>query len=135
MKALYTAEVHTRGGRQGTARSSDGMLDVVLARPTERGGTNPEQLFAAAYAACFDGALKLVAKQRGQEIPEIDIRARVTLNVSDEGAYILSVELHAGIPGVPHREAMELMEAAHAICPYSNATRGNIQVTLSVEAD
>lgn len=111
------------------------MLDVVLARPAERAGTNPEQLFAAAYAACFDGALKLVAKQRGREIPEIDIRARVTLSVSDEGVFVLSVELHANLPGVPYSEAMELMEAAHAICPYSNATRGNIQVTLSVEAD
>ncbi len=136
MKALYTASATAHGGREGQVKSSDGHLATSLSLPKETGGpdgggTNPEQLWAAGYAACFESALRLVARQTRKTLPDATITARVTLS-ADEGKYILSVELLGKLDGLPAEEALALMHAAHQVRPYSNATRGNIDVRLSV---
>ena len=136
MKALYTATATAHGGREGRVKSSDGNLDANLRLPKEMGGsggagTNPEQLFAAGYAACFESALRLVARQTQKPLKDANITAHVTLN-ADEGKYILSVQLVGKLEGLSPEEALALMHAAHQVCPYSNATRGNIDVKLSV---
>jgi lipoyl-dependent peroxiredoxin len=135
MADLYTAVATATGdGRNGHATSSDGLVDVDLAVPKEMGGaggaTNPEQLFAAGYAACFLSALKNVAGRRKQRISDAAVTADVVLASGDDGAFGLKVALHVELGGLDQATAEELVEAAHQVCPYSNATRGNIPVTL-----
>ena len=140
MKIVYTAEALATGeGRNGHARTSDGRLDLNLAIPTEMGGsgdgTNPEQLFAAGYAACFHSALQLVGRQAGANVADSAVGARVGIGSTDGGGFGLAVTLEVSLPHLPRAEALELTEKAHQICPYSNATRGNIDVTLEVTED
>ena len=134
-KKLYTAIATVRGGRQGHLRTSDGILDMDLKVPLEMGGqggkgTNPEQLFAGGYAACFESALRHIAGTRKMPIKDASITAHVTLDLNGRDNYGLSVELHGKIEGLSRTDAMELMNAAHEMCPYSKATRGNIEVKL-----
>ena len=136
---LYTATATAQGGRNGRVRSSDGVLDMPLAMPKELGGaggavTNPEQLFAAGYAACFESALRLVAGKAGKNVKDASITAAVTIGKTPDGGYGLSVELKGKMPGLSQEEAQQLMNTAHEVCPYSKATRGNIDVKLSVES-
>ena len=137
VKTLYTAEALATGeGRDGNARTNDGKLDVGLASPVELGGsgqgTNPEQLFAAGYSACFIGALKFVAGQKKIALPaDTSIDADVGIGQIPEG-FGIKVAMAVKIPGRDRAKAEELVQAAHAVCPYSNATRGNIDVDLKV---
>ncbi len=133
---LYTAHTTTTGGRDGAAKSDDGKLDVKLAPPASMGGsgnaTNPEQLFAAGYSACFLGALKHVAKQKQVKVPDdASIDASVQLGPIQQG-FGLAVKMVVSLPGLDRTTAQNLVDAAHTVCPYSNATRGNIDVDLSV---
>lgn len=134
---LYTATATATGGRDGRAVSSDGMLDVKLSTPRELGGqggdgTNPEQLFAAGYSACFIGALKFVAGQQKQQLPaDTSITGQVGIG-QIPGGFGLEVQLNVSLPGLDQAVAEQLTEAAHQVCPYSNATRGNIDVRLKV---
>jgi osmotically inducible protein OsmC len=134
---LYTALAHVTGGRaEGHGRTSDGALEVDLRTPPEMGGsgggTNPEQLFAIGYAACFESAMGVAARRRRQEIADIAIDAKVMLLPTDERGFKLAVVLDVSLPSVPDpHEAMELVRAAHRVCPYSNATRGNVDVSLT----
>jgi len=133
-KVLYTAKTHTTGGREnGHAKSSDGQLEVRLSTPgTNRPGTNPEQLFAAGWSACFEGAMQFVARSRKITLPpETAIDAEVDLN-QGEGVFFLKARLNVSIPGVERSVAEEIVAQAHQVCPYSKATRGNIQVDLKV---
>jgi Ohr subfamily peroxiredoxin len=137
-QVLYTAEAVVEGGREGHGRSSDGHLEVDLSVPQELGGaggtgTNPEQLFAVGYAACFQSALMGVA--RGQKLDASDSRitSRVGLGPTGHGGFTLSVALDLHAPHVSSAQAAELMVRAHERCPYSNATRGNIEVKLTVD--
>jgi Ohr subfamily peroxiredoxin len=135
-KVLYTAHARATGGRDGRARSSDGRIDVVLKPPKEMGGTgegvNPEQLFACGYAACFIGAIKFVAGQEKIAVPpDISIDSAVGIGPIAHG-FGLQVELKVSIPGLDRAKAQALVEKAHRVCPYSNATRGNVEVTLTV---
>lgn len=138
MQALYTAEATATGGRQGRVRSSDGVLDTPLAHPKELGGpggaaTNPEQLFAAGYAACFENALLRVARERKAPLKESSVTARVGIGREDDGYFRLSVDLQVSAPGRDKAEVEEMARIAHEeVCPYSRATRGNIDVNLSV---
>src|SRR5690606_21259997 len=135
IKALYTATATATGGRDGRAVSSDGILDVKLTTPKELGGaggaaTNPEQLFAAGYSACFIGAIKFVAGQKKVQIPaDTSITGKVGIG-QIPGGFGLEVELNIDLPGLERTVAEELVAAAHQVCPYSNATRGNIDVRL-----
>ncbi len=135
---LYTASATATGdGRSGHTRTSDGVLDLDLAVPKELGGpggalTNPEQLFAAGYAACFHSAIKTVARRRKIELTDTAITADVGLGPNGAGGFGLTVTLEAELPGLDETTARELLEQAHQICPYSNATRGNVDVTLTV---
>jgi lipoyl-dependent peroxiredoxin len=136
MSALYTA-IATASGRDGRAVTSDKKLDVTLARPTELGGdgagTNPEQLFAAGYSACFASALALVAGKQKVDVSDAAVTAEVGLNSNGSGGFALSVTLRVELPeSVPADKGRELVEAAHQVCPYSNATRGNVDVRLTV---
>ncbi|MDD2051068.1 organic hydroperoxide resistance protein [Pseudomonas putida] len=137
MQTLYTAVATATGGRDGRAISSDTILDVKLSTPKELGGagdqaTNPEQLFAAGYAACFIGALKFVANQGKQPIPnDASITAHVGIG-QIPGGFGLDIDLHINLPGLELAAAQALVEAAHQVCPYSNATRGNVDVRLHV---
>ena len=136
-KVLYTATTHTTGGRDGRATSNDSLLDVQLSSPKELGGkgeaTNPEQLFAAGYSACFMGAMKFVAGQKKITVPaDASIDANVSIGPIPAG-FGLSVDLAVTLPGMDRAAAQELVEAAHVVCPYSNATRGNIDVNLTVK--
>ena len=135
-KVLYTAKAHTTGGRDGRSVSSDNLLDVRLAPPKEMGGkgdaTNPEQLFAAGYSACFMGAMKFVAGQKKITVPaDASVDASVSIGPIPAG-FGLAVEMAVSLPGMDRAQAQELVEAAHGVCPYSNATRGNIDVTLTL---
>ncbi|MFA5157502.1 MAG: organic hydroperoxide resistance protein [Candidatus Omnitrophota bacterium] len=135
IKKLYTAVVTTRGGRQGHVLSADGILNMDLVAPKEMGGsgaqgTNPEQLFAGAFAGCFESALRLAASLRKKPLRDASITAHVTLNAAEKNNFFLSVELHGKLDGISKDEALELMRAAHEICPYSKATRGNVEVKL-----
>jgi osmotically inducible protein OsmC len=137
MNILYTAEGTAWGGREGRAASSDGTLDVQLAIPKSMGGpggaaTNPEQLFALGYAACFHSALKLVAARDKIDVTDSAITARVGIGANDSGGFGLEVELEAELPDVDRAVAEDLVAKAHEVCPYSNATRGNVEVTLTV---
>jgi lipoyl-dependent peroxiredoxin len=135
---LYTAEATAAGGRSGHARSADGIIDVDLEPPVSMGGpggaTNPEELFATGYAACFQSALAAVARRRKVDTSASRVTAKVSIGViaGSGGAYGLAVAMDVHIPGVDRALAEELVEGAHKVCPYSNATRGNIDVTLSV---
>ncbi|WP_394213877.1 organic hydroperoxide resistance protein [Brachybacterium vulturis] len=140
MDALYTAEALSTGaGRDGRVTTADGTLDLTLAPPKELGGsgdgTNPEQLFAAGYAACFHSALQNVARQRTISIQDSSVGGRVQIGTNGEGGFQLAVELEVILPGLPPEQAQELADAAHHVCPYSNATRGNIDVTVQVSDD
>ena len=135
MRTLYTAQATARGGREGEVVSDDGVLDLSLVMPKELGGpggdhTNPEQLFAAGYAACFHSALLRVAAQQHLDVAGSAITARVTLGL-EGAAFGLAVTLVGSLPSLTAPQARALMEAAHLVCPYSNATRGNIEVNLS----
>jgi Ohr subfamily peroxiredoxin len=135
-KPIYTAEAHVTGGRlAGHGRSSDGVLEVDLRVPPELGGeepgTNPEQLFAVGYAACFEGALATVARRKKLEAGDVAIDSKVMLVAGEERSFTVAVELAVTLPSVEGEDAVELVRAAHKVCPYSNATRGNIEMTLS----
>ena len=133
--AIYTAHAHAVGGRQGTAKSDDGHLDVKLAFPKSMGGdgagTNPEQLFAAGYSACFLGALGLVARNQGVKLGEHSLDSEVDL-IKDETSFHVGVRLTLNAPELDRETAEKLLHAAHEVCPYSKATRGNIDVVLKV---
>jgi len=136
MDALYTANVTARGGRQGSIKSDDGTLQHELSMPQGLGGsggsgTNPEQLFAAGYAACFNGALALVARKENIPADESTVTAHVSIGKESENLQ-LAVRLDIRFPGVDHAKAQELVRKAHQVCPYSRATRGNIDVQLNV---
>lgn len=132
-KVLYTGKTRTTGGRDGASRSDDGRLDVKLSTPgSSRPGTNPEQLFAAGWSACFIGAIGLAAGQRKVALPadlavdtEVDLRNR-------DGGYFLQARLNVSLPGIDADVARQLVDAAHQTCPYSKATRGNIDVTINL---
>jgi Ohr subfamily peroxiredoxin len=132
-KVLYTAKIHTTGGRDGAARSSDGRLDVKLSSPgTAGGGTNPEQLFAAGWSACFMSAMGLAAAQRKIVLPaERAIDAEVDLGTTD-GGYLIRARLNVSLPGLDREVAQALVDAAHQTCPYSKATHGNIDVAINL---
>lgn|ERR1044071_7999491 len=135
-KTLYTAEATITGGRaEGHGKTTDGALEVDLRLPSEMGGqgggTNPEQLFAVGYAACFEGALGAVARRSKAETGDVSIDSKVALHPNESRGFDLSVELHVSLPSVEDDAAVELVKAAHQVCPYSNATRGNIPVTLT----
>ncbi len=132
-KVLYTAKAHTTGGRDGASRTDDGRLDVKLSSPGASGsGTNPEQLFAAGYAACFIGAMKAVAGTQKITLPaDLAIDSSVDLGKVGE-AYGIAVRLDVSLPGMERAAAQKLLDSAHQVCPYSNATRGNIDVTLNL---
>lgn len=137
MKTLYTAEATATGGRNGHVKSDNGILDVEVRMPKALGGanddyTNPEQLFAAGYSACFDSALNLVIKQEKIEAGDTSVKAKVSIGQNDKGGFGLAVELEVNVAGVSQEQAQELVEKAHQVCPYSNATRGNIEVKLTV---
>ena len=130
-KTLYTAAATVTGGRaEGHGVTDDGALDVQL-RPPGEGGTNPEQLFAVGYAACFEGAIGVVARRHKVDTGDVSIASKVNLHPTPERGFKLSVELDVTIPQADEQQAKEIVEAAHAVCPYSNATRGNIDVTLT----
>lgn len=138
MKALYTADVKVVGGREGSVESTDGVLKHKLSMPKELGGpggdgTNPEQLFAAGYGACYESALANIARKEGVELKDVVIHSQVMIG-KDEGAdgFKLAVQLKIEMPGVDKSQAEDLAKKAHAFCPYSKATRGNIDVELSV---
>jgi osmotically inducible protein OsmC len=130
---LYTAKVHTTGGRDGASRSNDGRLDVKLTGPGAPGtGTNPEQLFAAGWSACFESAIGLAARKRKIALPaDTAIDAEVDLNVA-EGAYFLRARLNVSLPGLERDVAQALVDEAHNTCPYSKAVRGNVDVTINL---
>jgi lipoyl-dependent peroxiredoxin len=134
---LYTAKAHVTGGRaEGHGRTSDGELEVDLRIPSELGGsgggTNPEELFAVGYAACFEGALGVVARRAKTEPGDVAIDSEVSLSPDGKGGFLLGVELYVTLPGIADADqAIELVRAAHQVCPYSNATRGNIEVQLT----
>jgi lipoyl-dependent peroxiredoxin len=136
-RVLYTAEAHVTGGRiQGHGRTSDGALEVDLCIPEELGGegggTNPEELFAVGYAACFESAIGAVARRRKLEAGDVEIDSKVTLSPTEERGFQIGVELDVTLPSVEDDEtAAELVRAAERVCPYSNATRGNIELKLT----
>jgi Ohr subfamily peroxiredoxin len=140
-KVIYTAQATVTGGRvHGHGRTSDGALDVQLRPPVESGGegggTNPEQLFAVGYAACFEGALGTVGRRQKVELGEVSIDSRVSLVTTEDRAFTVAVELHVQLPDVADGDqARQIVAAAHRVCPYSNATRGNIDVTLTANGE
>ena len=140
MNALYTAEaLATGGGRDGHVRTADGILDTDVRVPKELGGAggapNPELLFAAGYAACFHSALQSVARAQKVKVEGSSVGSRVSLGPNGDGGFQLAVLLEVNIPGVEGEVAQQLADAAHQVCPYSNATRGNIDVTVAVVDD
>lgn len=137
MTSIYTATALATGdGRNGRIESSDGVLTVDVRTPKEMGGaggaTNPEQLFAAGYAACFHSALRVVAQRSGADVTDSEVVADVSIGQNGSGGFGLAVGLEITLPHVEAEAAQQLVEQAHQVCPYSNATRGNIDVTLSV---
>ncbi|KAA6438964.1 organic hydroperoxide resistance protein [Dyadobacter flavalbus] len=137
MESLYQTTVAVTGGRNGKVRSEDGVLELEVRTPKELGGkegyTNPEQLFAAGYAACFDSALNLIMhREKVKPASPSTVKATVALKSNGEGGFALGVVLAVNIPGIEKARAQELVEKAHVVCPYSNATRGNIDVQLEV---
>jgi lipoyl-dependent peroxiredoxin len=136
MTALYSTQARAVGGRNGHAESSDGLLRVDLATPKELGGeggaTNPEQLFAAGYAACFESAVRLIARKQRLPLADAAVTATVDLLPTGDGGFRLGVALHAELSGLDQAAGEALVEHAHRVCPYSNAIRGNVDVALSV---
>jgi Ohr subfamily peroxiredoxin len=137
LNVLYTTTAHATGdGRNGHATTDDGRLDLDLRIPQEMGGpggaTNPEQLFAVGYAACFHSALKVVGKRRGVDVDGSEVSASVSIGATPQGGFGLAVELDVHIPGLDQETAEAVTADAHQVCPYSNATRGNIEVALAV---
>lgn len=132
-KLFYTAKVRTTGGREGTSRSADGRLDIRLSTPGgPGGGTNPEQLFAAGWSACFEGAMAIAARTMNVALPaDLAIDAEVDLNTADN-AYFLRARLNVSMPGLDRAVAQAVVDAAHQTCPYSKATRGNIDVAINL---
>jgi Ohr subfamily peroxiredoxin len=132
-KLQYTAKTHTTGGRDGASRSSDGRLDIKLSSPgSSRVGTNPEQLFAAGWSACFEGAMGLAARKMKVTLPQdMFIDAEVDLGTTGD-AYFIGARLNVSLPGLPRDTAQALVDMAHQTCPYSKATRGNIDVVISL---
>ncbi|HSC03288.1 MAG TPA: organic hydroperoxide resistance protein [Solirubrobacteraceae bacterium] len=132
-KVVYTAEATVTGGREkGHGKTTDGALEVDLRPPTEGGGTNPEQLFAVGYAACFEGALGVAARRAKAEVGDASIDSKVSLITTEDRGFNVAVTLDVTLPQVQDAEqAKEIVAAAHQICPYSNATRGNVEVTLT----
>ena len=134
----YTTEATATGGRDGHARSQDGRFDVALSTPTELGGaggdgSNPEQLFAAGYSACFIGALKVAGQQLKVKLPDdVAVTAKVGIGPRSAGGFGITTDLTVSLPGIDRAEAQRLVDAAHEICPYSNATRGNVDVGLTL---
>jgi Ohr subfamily peroxiredoxin len=141
MEPLHTATVTAKGGREGFVKAErGGVIDLPLTMPKALGGkgagqgTNPEELFAAGYAACFESALRLVARRQDRELPQdVSVTAEVAIGKDGEDGFALAVKLRGRLPGIDRNEARELMEAAHQACPYSNASRGNLPVELIVE--
>ena len=131
-KTLYTAQVHTVGGREGAAKSSDGQLDIKLSPPGfGLAGTNPEQLFAAGWSACFEGALGLAAKEAGMQLPEgTAVDAEVNLNRGEAEGFFLTAKLNVSIPGVSEDLAQRLIDRAHETCPYSKMTKSGIEADV-----
>lgn len=137
MKTLYTTSVTAKGGRDGHVKSENGILELDVRTPKSLGGAsddfaNPEMLFAAGYSACFDSALNLMIKKSKTETGETSVKAKVSIGQIENGGFGLAVELDVNIPGVSLEEAQSLTEKAHQVCPYSNATRNNIEVKLFV---
>ncbi len=135
-KVIYTAEAKVSGGRiAGHGRTSDGLLEVDLRIAPELGGdgdgTNPEQLFAVGYAACFENALAAVARRQKVEVGKVEIDSKVMLVTGERRSFDIAVELAVKLPSLEEEEAVDLVRAAHEVCPYSNATRGNVDVTLT----
>jgi lipoyl-dependent peroxiredoxin len=140
MNAIYTAEALATGaGRNGRARTPGGHVDLQLATPKALGGSgdgaNPEQLFAAGYAACFHSALQMVAREAKANLGDSSVGAKVGIGPDNQGGFTLEVTLEVVIPALPHDQAQALANRAHQVCPYSNATRGNIEVTITVSDD
>jgi lipoyl-dependent peroxiredoxin len=135
IKPLYTAEATAVGGREGHVRSADGLVDVDLRPPVEMGGpggaTNPEELFASGYAACFQSALQVVARRAKVSVDGSTVAAKVTIGTTEGGGFGLAVALDVHIPDVDTGTVETLIKGAHEVCPYSNATRGNIEVLLN----
>lgn len=137
MKSLYTTGATATGGRNGHVKSENGIIDLQVRYPKALGGANedyanPEMLFAVGYSACFDSALNLVIKNEKIQTGETTVTAKVSIGQIENGGFGLAVELHANIPATTMEQAQALMEKAHQVCPYSNATRGNIEVKLTV---
>jgi Ohr subfamily peroxiredoxin len=138
MKPLHTAIVTARGGREGFVKADKGVIDLPLTMPKALGGkgegqgTNPEELFAAGYAACFESALRLVGRQQDVELDDVTVTAEVAIGKDDDG-FALQAKLRARLPGIERQQAEALMQAAHEVCPYSKATRGNLPVDLVVD--
>ncbi|TGE13456.1 organic hydroperoxide resistance protein [Hymenobacter elongatus] len=137
MEKIFTAQAKAKGGRDGHVTTNNNVLTIDLSTPKEMGGpgktgaTNPEQLFAAGYAACFEGALGVAARQAKVQLQEVTIEAFIGFGKAEDGGYGISADLHINLPGFEQAQAEELVEAAHGICPYSRATKGNIEVTLN----
>ena len=136
-KIVYTAAATAQGGRQGRAVSGDGVLDVQLTAPKELGGpgtgTNPEQLFAAGYAACFNGALVLAGKKAGLDVSAAQVTANIGFGPEGD-SYAITADLEVAVPGLELEQVQEVADAAHQLCPYSKATRGNVPVTVRAVA-
>ena len=140
MQAIYSATATSTGGRDGRSITSDNKLDLALSTPKELGGaggegTNPEQLFAAGYSACFIGALKLAASQQKVKVPnDVNVTATIGIGANTKGeGFTISADLEVNVPGVEKDVVEKLVEAAHKVCPYSNATRGNIDVNFTIK--
>ena len=138
IEKIFTAQaVATKGGRDGHISTNNNVLSLELSTPKEMGGpgkpgtTNPEQLFAAGYSACFEGALGVAARQASVKLDNVSVEALIGFGKAEDGGFGISADLHVNIPGIAQKQAEELVEAAHGICPYSRATRGNIEVTLT----
>ena len=138
IEKIFTAQaLATKGGRDGHISTTNNVLDLELSTPKEMGGpgkpgaTNPEQLFAAGYAACFEGALGVAARQAKVRLENVTVEAFIGFGKAEDGGFGISADLHVNIPGIEQKQAEELVEAAHGICPYSRATKGNIEVNLS----
>ena len=134
---VFTAQAKAKGGRDGAITTNNDVLNLTLSTPKEMGGpgkagaTNPEQLFAAAYSSCFEGALGVAARQANVKLQDVTVEALIGFGQAEDGGYGISADLHINLPGFEQAQAEQLVEAAHGICPYSRATRGNIEGNLT----